>query len=191
MAGPPLTRDTEQAIIAGVCAGIAARYDFDVALIRIVTVLFTLFTGGFGVPIYIAAWIVMPQNDTSLPERRSAAKSDGLSSDLREVGDRLTEAARVLASKTREAAEELAQIARRARATETTEPTSGTSDSAAEQTSATAGVAAPQAPETTVPEVHGTEPRTSAEDRPGITHPPPDGLGRPPIPPPPPQRQTP
>ena len=114
MAGQRLTRDPKNSMIGGVCAGFAQRYGFDVTLVRIVLVLLTVVTGGIGVPVYIAAWIVMPVEDPSAPPRAASNGPASLGNDVREVSDRLVEAARVLAEKTREAAEEISEIARRA-----------------------------------------------------------------------------
>ena len=115
--GPRLTRDLPQAMLGGVCAGFARRYDFDVTLLRIVMVLLAVATGGMGVPLSIAAWIIMPREDAQPP-----ATPEGLSHELRDASDRLTSAARVLADKTREAAEEISAIARRAPAAPTPPP---------------------------------------------------------------------
>lgn len=109
-----LTRDPQNSMLGGVCAGFAKRYGFDATLVRIVLVLLTVVTGGIGVPVYIAAWIVMPVEDASTPARAASDGSVRLGNDVREVSDRLVEAARVLAGKTREAAEEISEIARRA-----------------------------------------------------------------------------
>jgi phage shock protein C len=59
-------RPREGRMIAGVCAGIAMRYGWDVAVVRLVTALFILFAG---VPLlaYIIAWIVMPNAQFELP----------------------------------------------------------------------------------------------------------------------------
>lgn len=55
-----LTREKQGALLGGVCAGIAATYHLDVALVRIAWVVLTLVTGGLGVAFYIAAWLIMP-----------------------------------------------------------------------------------------------------------------------------------
>ena len=115
VAGQRLTRDLQHSMLGGVCAGIASRYEFDVTLVRIVTVLFTVATGGVGLPVYLAAWVVMPREDSLAPAPRPTGDTpEGLRRELRDVSERLVEAARVLAEKTREAAEEIAEIARRA-----------------------------------------------------------------------------
>ena len=122
-----LTRDLEQSMLGGVCAGVAEAYDFDVTLVRVVTVLLGVATGGLIVPLYLVAWVVMPKRESSGSPSTSSATgtSEGMrpsqetkervSREMREVGGRLGEVAIVLAAKAREAAEEIAQIARRPR----------------------------------------------------------------------------
>lgn len=48
--------------VAGVCAGIAARFDTDVALIRLAWVILAIVPGALigGAIAYVAAWILMP-----------------------------------------------------------------------------------------------------------------------------------
>ncbi len=46
--------------VAGVCLGFAEYFDLDVALVRIVWVMCTLF-GMMGIIAYFAAWIVIPE----------------------------------------------------------------------------------------------------------------------------------
>lgn len=54
-----LYRDVENASIAGVCAGLASYLKIDKILVRVLFILFTL-AAGFGVPLYIILWIVLP-----------------------------------------------------------------------------------------------------------------------------------
>jgi len=54
-------------IIAGVCMGIARYFDVDVTLIRLLWVLAVLF-GGAGIPAYIIAWIIIPEEPSSNEE---------------------------------------------------------------------------------------------------------------------------
>lgn len=51
--------------IAGVCAGFAEYFDLDVALVRIVWLVCSLF-GLLGVIAYAAAWIVVPEEPLAL-----------------------------------------------------------------------------------------------------------------------------
>ena len=47
-------------MLAGVCAGVAAKYGWDPVLVRVLAVV--LFFGGFGTLalIYVAAWVIIP-----------------------------------------------------------------------------------------------------------------------------------
>lgn len=51
--------------IAGVCAGVAEYFDFDVTLVRLMWVLIAIF-GGCGLLAYVVAWIVMPAEPAPL-----------------------------------------------------------------------------------------------------------------------------
>jgi phage shock protein C len=59
-------RNTDKKMIAGVIAGLADYFNFDVTLLRLIVVLFILLTGFFpGVIMYAIAWIVVPVHDGS------------------------------------------------------------------------------------------------------------------------------
>lgn len=60
-----LFRDTDNAMIAGVAAGIAAYFGLDVVLVRILFVLLAIFSGGLGIVLYIALWLVVPPATTA------------------------------------------------------------------------------------------------------------------------------
>jgi len=60
--GPP-RRDLTDRLGGGVAAGIAAWRGFNPAAVRIVFVLATLVSAGWGVPLYVAAWLFMPAKD--------------------------------------------------------------------------------------------------------------------------------
>ncbi len=47
-------------MVGGVCAGIALHFGWDIAVVRIVTLLFALFSG-IGFIFYLVAWIVIPE----------------------------------------------------------------------------------------------------------------------------------
>lgn len=57
-----LYRDTDNAMLGGVCSGLAAYFKIDVVVTRILLVLTLLFSGPF---IYIILWIVMPEAKTT------------------------------------------------------------------------------------------------------------------------------
>ena len=54
-------------IIAGVCGGLAAYFDADPTLIRLVTLLLILF-GGLSLWIYIILWLIVPKAPKRLTE---------------------------------------------------------------------------------------------------------------------------
>ena len=57
-----LTRSQDK-VIAGVCGGIANYFGWDIALVRILYLVISIFSAGFpGILVYIILWIVMPQN---------------------------------------------------------------------------------------------------------------------------------
>jgi signal transduction histidine kinase/phage shock protein PspC (stress-responsive transcriptional regulator) len=73
--GGPLRRDPAGRLAGGVAAGLAAWRGFSVNTVRIVIVLGALISGGFGVPFYIAGWLLIPAagEDHSIAHR---ARSD-------------------------------------------------------------------------------------------------------------------
>jgi phage shock protein PspC (stress-responsive transcriptional regulator) len=58
---PPLQRPREGRLIAGVAAGVAAHVGMDVVIVRILFVVATIFTNGFGIAAYALAWIFLPE----------------------------------------------------------------------------------------------------------------------------------
>ena len=64
-----LFRDVENSTIAGVCAGIANFFNIDVVIIRAIFVIVFLF-GGFGIPLYIILWIIVPKANTTIDKLR-------------------------------------------------------------------------------------------------------------------------
>jgi phage shock protein C len=71
-----LSRMPAEGRIAGVCAGLAAHFDVDVAFVRLAWILLSIFPGGIvgGVVAYGAAWLIMPVDSAvaapALPQRR-------------------------------------------------------------------------------------------------------------------------
>lgn len=59
MGSKKLVRSSNR-MIAGVCAGIAEYFGWEITLLRIVYVLATFFTAFAGIIVYIILWIVMP-----------------------------------------------------------------------------------------------------------------------------------
>jgi phage shock protein PspC (stress-responsive transcriptional regulator) len=60
---PELRRAGEGRMIAGVCAGLADHLDVDVVLVRIAVVVLAV-VAGIGVPLYLAAWLLVPEEGT-------------------------------------------------------------------------------------------------------------------------------
>ena len=59
--GRPLVRPYAGRSIAGVCIGLSKAYGWDVALVRILTVVAFFFTGGIVAVAYLACWIGIPE----------------------------------------------------------------------------------------------------------------------------------
>lgn len=56
-----LTRMKEGKLPGGVCGGIGNYLDVDPVIIRILWIVLTLLSVGIGVIVYIAAWILVPE----------------------------------------------------------------------------------------------------------------------------------
>ncbi|GAA2818226.1 PspC domain-containing protein [Saccharopolyspora taberi] len=54
-------RSRENVMIAGVCSGAARSLDVDAALIRVVLVAAALLGFGTGILLYLACWLIVPQ----------------------------------------------------------------------------------------------------------------------------------
>ena len=67
-----LVRPRHQRVIAGVCAGFAQHYGWDLPLVRILATVALLISCGTVMLLYFVAWIVIPEEPYLLPERSSA-----------------------------------------------------------------------------------------------------------------------
>ena len=61
-----LTRPRHNRMIAGVCAGFALHYGWDLTVVRVVTALVVILTG-IGAIAYLAAWVIIPEAPYALP----------------------------------------------------------------------------------------------------------------------------
>ncbi|AGA68560.1 putative stress-responsive transcriptional regulator [Desulfitobacterium dichloroeliminans LMG P-21439] len=61
-----LYRSSREKMIGGVCGGLADYFDVDVTLVRIVA-LITLFMGGAGILLYLAALVIIPSDRHDRP----------------------------------------------------------------------------------------------------------------------------
>ncbi|MBF9237762.1 PspC domain-containing protein [Hymenobacter sp. BT683] len=85
LAGRKLFRDTGTAKVAGVAAGLAAYFNIDVTLVRVI-LLAGLLGGGFTFFLYIILWIVLPEAKTvsdKMRMRGDAVTLEGYDSSLR------------------------------------------------------------------------------------------------------------
>lgn len=64
MENKKLTRSNNR-MLAGVCAGLADYFGWDVTVVRIAYVLATIFTAFSGTIVYLILWIVMPEKKYS------------------------------------------------------------------------------------------------------------------------------
>jgi len=55
-------------MIAGVCAGFAQHYGWDLNVVRILTAFLAVFTG-VGAVAYLVAWVVIPEAPYELPAK--------------------------------------------------------------------------------------------------------------------------
>jgi phage shock protein C len=72
-----LRRCLHQRMVAGVAAGVADYLDLDVATVRIAFTVLAL-VGGIGVPLYLAAWLLLPEEGAELSIGEELADRVGL-----------------------------------------------------------------------------------------------------------------
>jgi phage shock protein C len=70
-----LVRPQEGRMIAGVCAGFARRYGWDVVVVRLVLTVVVVFGCGTPLLAYLIAWIVMPNERYVLPQTMGGTAS--------------------------------------------------------------------------------------------------------------------
>jgi phage shock protein C len=58
-----LYRSAKDRVVSGVCGGLADYFDIDPLLIRIIFIILAL-SGGLGILIYLAAWIIIPRQNS-------------------------------------------------------------------------------------------------------------------------------
>lgn len=78
VATDPWVRVSEGSMIAGVCAGLAERFDISVTVVRLAFVLAALLGFGTAVILYVVLWIVMPlEEDPRLLATRTPSPTEG------------------------------------------------------------------------------------------------------------------
>jgi phage shock protein PspC (stress-responsive transcriptional regulator) len=63
--GTLLRRSVNGRVLGGVAAGIAKHFDLDVVYVRLALVVLS-FIGGAGVPFYLAAWLLVPEEGSNI-----------------------------------------------------------------------------------------------------------------------------
>jgi phage shock protein C len=76
LAGRKLERPLEGRWVAGVAAGLAAYFGIDAGLVRAVLAV-TALIGGLGVVIYVAAWVLVPEQGEPLSIAEKIVSKDG------------------------------------------------------------------------------------------------------------------
>jgi len=62
-----LTRSVSNRMLGGVCAGLGEYLGVDPTVVRVLVALSTLLSVGTAVLIYLAMWLIIPQEASSLP----------------------------------------------------------------------------------------------------------------------------
>jgi phage shock protein PspC (stress-responsive transcriptional regulator) len=96
-----LYRDMENAKIAGISSGLSNYFNVDVIIIRIIFLLF-VFIGGFGVPLYIILWIVIPKANSTIDRLRMQGKPitvDSVKEEFEQATERVTSSSKDFVSK--------------------------------------------------------------------------------------------
>jgi phage shock protein C len=96
-----LTRDTKNAVLGGVAAGLANYFGVDPVLVRLVLIALA-FLNGFGLAAYIVGWLIIPRADmVGAAGGRAGSGStpaDRVVEKVREVGERVAEEVRGIPS---------------------------------------------------------------------------------------------
>ncbi len=81
MAAKKLYRSREDAMIGGVCAGLAEYFNIDPTLVRLATVIL-VFPGGLSIWAYIIAWIIIPQKPLQVNLEEESTQNAGYNANV-------------------------------------------------------------------------------------------------------------
>jgi phage shock protein PspC (stress-responsive transcriptional regulator) len=98
-----LYRDLENAKIAGVCSGLSNYFNIDTTIIRAIFLIVFLF-GGFGFPIYILLWILLPKALSTVDRLKMQGKpitAESIKEEVENVAIRMKEEGNSFAAKIR------------------------------------------------------------------------------------------
>jgi phage shock protein C len=73
-----LVRSRKGRMVAGICAGLAEYFGWDVTLVRVLVAVVCVITGGTGVLAYLVAWAIIPE------EGENSSIAEGLISKSRQ-----------------------------------------------------------------------------------------------------------
>ena len=99
-----LFRDQDNAVIAGVCSGIANYFAMDVVIIRIIFFVIFFFAG-FGVPLYIILWIAVPKAKNTIDRLRMRGRPitvENVRTEVENAADKIKTESRGIAKKFRD-----------------------------------------------------------------------------------------
>jgi phage shock protein C len=75
MQGKRLVRSRNNRIVAGVAGGLAATFNVDPLLVRIILVALALLNG-FGLMLYLALWLLVPNEDSAAVDAREQVREN-------------------------------------------------------------------------------------------------------------------
>jgi phage shock protein C len=73
-----LERSRKGRMVAGICAGVAEYFGWDVTLVRVIVAVIAVITGGAAVLAYLVAWVIIPEEGvkTSIAENLVSKNQD-------------------------------------------------------------------------------------------------------------------
>lgn len=96
-----LFRDVDNGMIGGVCQGMSNYFNLDIIVMRGIF-LFILLFAGFGIPLYLILWIVIPKAESSIDRLRMKGKPITVESVREEVelaGEKIKDGSKRMASR--------------------------------------------------------------------------------------------
>lgn len=90
-----LYRNPDDAIIAGVCSGLAAHFNLDPMIVRLIFII-SVFFGGVGILIYAILWVVMPEAKSSVQKLEMAGSPVTLKKMEETIRKKIRQAGRTL-----------------------------------------------------------------------------------------------
>jgi phage shock protein PspC (stress-responsive transcriptional regulator) len=76
-AGRRLTRSREDRVLAGVIGGLADYFDIDPVILRVAFVVLTVVGFGVGAPLYLLAWLIIPEEGEQETKASEMLRSEG------------------------------------------------------------------------------------------------------------------